>query len=181
LNQSTAQVAVLPIDFEKWSQSYPTAAGWPLFAEVLQRQRAEGAADQQMERTIGDRLFVADSSERKNLVENYLIEQLGRVLGISTSRLAALDVNRPVNRLGIDSLMAIEMKTRIETDLSVVIPIVNFLKGATIAQLTEQVIGQLPASSPASPEEDATADDRPVMKARAAAASSLNRWEEITL
>src|SRR6185295_3325451 len=74
----------------------------------------------------------ADVAERQQLLEEYLRDAGGRVLGLATSK---LDVQQPLNRMGIDSLMAVELKNRIEADLAVEIPVLKFLDGASLSQL----------------------------------------------
>ena len=54
------------------------------------------------------------------------------MLGLATSK---LDLEQPLNRMGIDSLMAVELKNRIEADLAVEIPVLKFLEGASLSQL----------------------------------------------
>jgi hypothetical protein len=50
-----------------------------------------------------------------------------------------LDIDQPLNNLGIDSLMAIELKNRIEGDLGVTVPMVKFLEGPSVRDLAGYV------------------------------------------
>ena len=49
--------------------------------------------------------------------------------------------------LGFDSLMAVEIKNRIETDLQVEIPMVKLLEGQSINQLSDFLSKKLAAST----------------------------------
>ena len=73
---------------------------------------------------------------------------LARVVGLSGSGLSRLDPGQPLQRLGLDSLMAIELKNRIEADLSVIIPLGSFLHGANLRQVSAQVLDQVLAAAP---------------------------------
>jgi acyl carrier protein len=80
------------------------------------------------------------------ILERQLREQAARVLRLSA---AALDVEQPLNNVGIDSLMAIELKNRIETDLGVTVPMVKFLEGPSVGDLAKCVADLLvPAIGP---------------------------------
>lgn len=112
-------------------------------------------------------LAAAAPAERGELVQSYLGTLLARVLGIPGSGQNRLDANRPMNRLGLDSLMALEMKTRIEGDLGVQVAIPELLKGASLRQLATKIVDKL--NHPA-----------PFLKARGAGAGA-GHWEELRL
>ena len=63
-----------------------------------------------------------------------------RVLGLSASQIASHEILR---HLGFDSLMAIELKNRIEADLGVVVPMVMFLDDISLSDLGKQVLAEL--------------------------------------
>ena len=78
--------------------------------------------------------------ERPRLLQSYLSEQVARVLGLSASR---LDLQQPLSNLGLDSLMAVELKNRIAVDLGVNVPMVKFLQGPSVEQAATQILDQL--------------------------------------
>ena len=84
--------------------------------------------------------LAADPAERRQLLQTYLSEQVARVLGLSPAK---LDVQQPLNNLGLDSLMAVELKNRIAVDLKVNVPVVKFLQGFSVDQAVTQVLEQL--------------------------------------
>jgi amino acid adenylation domain-containing protein len=51
-----------------------------------------------------------------------------------------IDVDRPVDAMGLDSLMAIELKNSIETDLGASLPLASLLRGPTLEQLAEDLL-----------------------------------------
>ena len=85
-----------------------------------------------------------EPQNRQSFIENHLRAEAARVLGLEPGR---LQMDQPLDRFGLDSLMAIELKNKIEITLGVVLPIVNFLEGSSISQLSIQVIDQLTAPS----------------------------------
>jgi acyl carrier protein len=76
----------------------------------------------------------------QQILQGQLREQAARVLRLPA---AALDVEQPLNNVGIDSLMAIELKNRIEADLAVTVPMVKFLEGPSVRDLSQYVADQL--------------------------------------
>ncbi len=59
-------------------------------------------------------------------------------------------MEQPLSNLGLDSLMAVELKNRIAVDLGVNVPMVKFLQGPSVAQAATQILDQLTAELSAS-------------------------------
>ncbi len=86
---------------------------------------------------------------RRDAVEGYLRTSVATVLGLEPEE---LDLDQPVSNLGMDSLMAIQLKNRLDKDLDVSIPMVAFLQGKTVEQLIDVALQQ------DQPEGDASTD-----------------------
>jgi acyl carrier protein len=82
----------------------------------------------------------ADPAQRQLLIEFFIREHLAKVLGTSANR---LESDQPLQRLGLDSLMALEMGSRVQIALGVRLPPVDFLERASIAGLAAFVAEQL--------------------------------------
>jgi len=91
-------------------------------------------------RSIREGLLQADALERQRLLENYIREKIAASLKLS---LAGMDVQQPLNSLGIDSLTAMELKGWIEAELGVEVPITLFLQEPSISQFSAQLLVQL--------------------------------------
>ncbi len=81
--------------------------------------------------------FPAD--QRREQVIAYFRNRVAGVLRLDPSR---VDPERKLDALGLDSLMAIELKSGVEADLGTSLPITRLLEGPTIAQLADQAIEQ---------------------------------------
>jgi acyl carrier protein len=66
------------------------------------------------------------------------------VLGLGADK---LDTAAPLSSLGFDSLMAVQLKNRIETDLSVLVPMVQFIQGPSVDQLAPVVLALVTAAA----------------------------------
>src|SRR6185369_5541813 len=99
-------------------------------------------------------------------------EQVGHVLGLAASK---VDVDQPVGKLGLDSLMAVELRNRIEKDVGIVVPTVALLQEPTVTSLARELLSQLDGS----PEQQQPFTAESVQaraEKEAATLSSAQRW-----
>jgi len=82
---------------------------------------------------LREAIMAAGADQRLQLLKSYVCEQLSKALGLSPIE---LDVQAPLSSLGLDSLMALELKNRFETQLDVTLPLSIFLGGPSIVQVT---------------------------------------------
>jgi 8-amino-7-oxononanoate synthase len=80
-----------------------------------------------------------DTTELTRVIESYIAKKVADTLKISLSR---VDVRRPLNMLGMDSLMAVELKTAIEEDMGIEFPVEALFLGAGISDLAAHVLWQ---------------------------------------
>src|SRR5262249_44778435 len=81
----------------------------------------------------------ADPAARQRMLEEFLRRQIAEVLGMPP---AEVDVNAPVQALGLDALMAIQLKNRVEPQIGVPVPVTAFLEGASGAQIVRQLLAR---------------------------------------
>jgi acyl transferase domain-containing protein len=122
-------------------------------------------------------LLAAPATERIDT----LISQLRRsVQGALGSKSEAVNPDQPLSVLGLDSLMAVELRNEIQTRLEVPVAITSFLGGATIRTVAQDIAAQLengqrPGSN--SGDDDGIAIRR-VARVEDVAAELLTRVEE---
>jgi NAD(P)-dependent dehydrogenase (short-subunit alcohol dehydrogenase family)/acyl carrier protein len=143
LRQDSAQVAAVPVNWQQYRQFYPAGSESPLLSQ-LAREEADIPLQAGHPGEKRDALLAAEPGERHQLLQSYLSEQVARVLGLSASK---LDVQQPLSNLGLDSLMAVELKNRVAVDLGVNVPMVKFLEGLSVNQAATQVLDQLTAEA----------------------------------
>ncbi|NES18381.1 MAG: SDR family NAD(P)-dependent oxidoreductase, partial [Symploca sp. SIO3E6] len=86
------------------------------------------------------KLKTASISERQNLLRNYLQSEMVQVLGLSNEQ---INLQKSLNTMGVDSLMALELRGRIKAKLEVDIPVSKFIEGVSIADLATEINEQL--------------------------------------
>jgi len=87
-----------------------------------------------------DALMAVEPSEHQKFLEKHIREQLARVLGTSPTK---VDVDKSLIQLGLDSLMAVEIGNRMQSELGVSIPLVKFMEGLTTAGMAQYLTEQL--------------------------------------
>src|SRR5215204_2151287 len=142
LERNPVQVMAAAVDWARLLSSYSSPLLSELAGEVTlfpsQKRRGDGLTK--------EKLQAAPPEERRPLAENFLAEQLAAVLRCPTSK---VDIYQPLNRLGIDSLMAVELKNRVEADLETSVPVTALLQGPSLSQLATHLLEGLDAPTAA--------------------------------
>jgi acyl carrier protein len=100
----------------------------------------------------------ADAPQREEFLREYLRTRIACTLDTQPCQ---IDTHRPLTLLGIDSLMAMEIKNRVEMELNTEVPIATVLEGPTITQLSKVLLPQVDReASPPRP----TANLRPALE-----------------
>jgi NADPH:quinone reductase-like Zn-dependent oxidoreductase/acyl carrier protein len=94
------------------------------------------APGQPLDTGLREEILAADAEQRLQILESHIREQLSRALGISP---AELDLHASLAEIGLDSLMALELKNRFEKQLEITLPVSTFLEGRSLAQLTRNI------------------------------------------
>ncbi len=90
-------------------------------------------------------LASADETKRQELLVNYIREKVVKVLGLDESQ--HLDLQKPLNEKGLNSLSNIDLKNQIDTEIGVNLPIEILLAGSNIHQLVNILLEQLTSKS----------------------------------
>jgi amino acid adenylation domain-containing protein len=101
-------------------------------------------------------LLALEPEERRTVLERFLRERAAAAVGVPAS---AIDPDRPLTGLGLDSLAAIELKSGVETVLGVQLSLAGLLEGAGTAELADSLLPALAES------EVSEAFDVPVLRA----------------
>ena len=117
-----------------------------LFGELSQEKNAEDEGAR-----VREALRAARPEERGDILRDYMRHQVARVLGTAAAK---LDLTRPLNQMGFDSLMAVELKNHIDTDLALSLPTGVLMEEPTVEALATAVLdlieGRAPAANSAS-------------------------------
>ncbi|HEX2909582.1 MAG TPA: SDR family NAD(P)-dependent oxidoreductase [Chloroflexia bacterium] len=123
------QLAVLPVD---WRRLNPLLARKPLVSRLVGPDGPASSAHLSRQQ-----LLAAQPEARLGLLHTYLSAQVSAVMGLAAGE---LDLETPISSLGLDSLMAVEIKHQLEEDLGANVPVVQFLQGPSVKDLSEMLI-----------------------------------------
>jgi len=143
LTSSAAQIAVLPIIWPAYLRSFASLKPPPFLAEFAAEVNGSIPTQQPHGIRLGlqEQLAQSSSEERMAIILTHLRQLAVGVLQLKSKQL--IDPNQPLQSFGLDSLMAIELKNRVEADLGADVPVVNFLQGQSLTQIAADVLAQL--------------------------------------
>jgi thioester reductase-like protein len=125
-----AQAAVMDVDWSLLIKAYPQGAP-PLLAKFADSAAADqdGAGDE-----LRKQVLDTAPEKRVELLAASFRSRLARVMEVEPEK---VDIEQPLNTMGLDSLMAIELKNAIERSLRITLPIARFLEGPSLRKLAE--------------------------------------------
>ena len=157
LNQTAANVMVAPIRWSVLLKAFPAGGEPPLLRALAAEAGPRSATRTEAQATGGElksRLAAVPEAEREGVLLMFVQDQVARVLGLATGQ--GLDPQVPFTSLGIDSLMAVELRNALASAMARSLPPSLTFDYPTIATLaafmsSEQLAAPVPPmSSPVS-------------------------------
>ncbi len=118
----TAQIVVASVDWDTLKGAYESRRARPLLSLVETRRPATPTvkATRQARPELLERLDGARVDDRHDIVVDFLRDEVARTLG-SRSALS-IDISQGLFEMGMDSLMSVELKSRIGTAVGATLP-----------------------------------------------------------
>jgi NADP-dependent 3-hydroxy acid dehydrogenase YdfG/acyl carrier protein len=141
MHKNPVQSGVFPVDWKKLLSLSRSGSNPARFSYVLgDDAQGENVGDLEGDDLIRPRLLAAPPDERPEILGEHLKKSIAKVLSLAPSK---LEMDTPLTELGLDSLMAMELIVRIETDLQITVPVVRFLGGPSINQMVPWLLEEI--------------------------------------
>jgi myxalamid-type polyketide synthase MxaE and MxaD len=142
LTGDSTHVLVTRLDVGRWARAYPNGA-----RSLLRDLRMEEPATV-TSGSVAARLLAIPHDSRLEALATWVGEQVGQVLRVATARVTP---SEPFKAMGLDSLMSLELRHRIERALTIVLPVTAIWNYPTVAALASHLHERLDLGAPAEP------------------------------
>ncbi|MHB2155572.1 amino acid adenylation domain-containing protein [Calditrichota bacterium GD2] len=112
----------------------------PLLRDILFKEQPEAGSEKGVKDIDKKEVLALNPEERFDVIRDYLTYVLAGVIKIPASQ---INHELSLSQFGIDSLMAIELKNTVESQLGISVPIATLLKGPSINDLTNLTLDQI--------------------------------------
>lgn len=150
LTADRTRTGVFALDARQWFQSFPAAAGSSLFAKLQESIVIEPRTGGRIRAELDE----LAAQERPAYLAAAIADEIRAVLR-STE---AIDHDRPMESLGLDSLMALELRNRLESSLGTTLPVALVWAYPTITDLAGALCERLGYA----PDAAQTGDEQPI-------------------
>jgi acyl transferase domain-containing protein/acyl-CoA synthetase (AMP-forming)/AMP-acid ligase II/acyl carrier protein len=144
LRQSLPQVAVLPVQWEMLARLIAAGQERPLLTDIFSKlpaRRKQHAQPQFVEATLATLLANASPQDRREIILTHIREQLVATLGLD--RATPIEPKRKLADLGMDSLMAVELRNRLQLSVGRPLPATVGFEYPTLESLSDFIASRV--------------------------------------
>ncbi len=141
LRGGESQVAVLSIDWDRYLAHAGPLALSPFLSDTARVAMARAETSHvraPRQQDLREQVLQVTEGRRRTVVEAFIVERALRALGLDPSR--SIDPRTPLGELGLDSLLAIELRNALATSLNRPLPATLLFDYPTVNALTDYVM-----------------------------------------
>jgi acyl carrier protein len=148
LQWNPIEIGIASVDWRVWAQLHPASMRSPKYAGLL--DTAGSVRTQGLHPSGHAEGFGGPPEQREPVILQFLVDSLSRALQLAPEK---IDLHLPLPSLGMDSLSALDLRSDIETQMSIKVPMLELMKQTTLSQLAHYITG-LADSADAVPQPD---------------------------
>jgi acyl transferase domain-containing protein/NADPH:quinone reductase-like Zn-dependent oxidoreductase/acyl carrier protein len=131
------QISVVDMDWQQWAQFHPAWAASMRFKHLIASEKGTQAPPRD---EFLQTLLSTEDGARPGVVRQVVGQLVAKTMQLPA---AAVDTERSLVSMGLDSLMAMELQVAIEKEMGVKLSTLELMKGTPIAQLSESLLKRL--------------------------------------
>jgi myxalamid-type polyketide synthase MxaE and MxaD len=137
LQSHLAHIGAFRLDVRRWRPFFPQAAEAAFLRDLMKSANGheQGLGNGALRKELD---AIADDRTRRTHLERHLCRRIADVMRSSPN--INIDPQRPFGSMGLDSLMALEVRNRLEMDLDMVLPATTLFDRPTVAGLAEHLL-----------------------------------------
>ena len=165
----TPQVSIAKVDWNLSASFAPLLKELSFFEQLVHTKKESGSGG-----SFASRLRSATADQRLELTKSFIAQQIASVFGIAAEN---VEQETPLNQMGLDSLMAIELKNRVEKEAAISMPMNEILSGPTLLQLAKVVLSHVEKLEGTGGESDSTDEGR--LQSEEKLSAELDGWSPL--
>ncbi|RQH48212.1 SDR family NAD(P)-dependent oxidoreductase [Okeania hirsuta] len=140
-NSHSVQTTVVNVNWDLFKQLYSTGRQRLLLEEINVKQVETKRSTSKQKLEIIKKMETAPKTERRNLLITYLQKEIGKILGLKIDQLPSLE--QGFFEMGMDSLMAVELKNRLEDSLNCSLPTTLIFNFSNVISLADHIASSI--------------------------------------
>ena len=134
LSESSSQVGVFPVNWSRFIQQIPGGQKIPFLSSWM------SSVTETKNEQLLEQLKAAPPEEGEKILINYLKNKISAILGMTAAK---IEINQPLTSMGLDSLMAVELRNLVQREMEFEIPMERMIEGISIAEIAGLLIEEL--------------------------------------
>jgi acyl transferase domain-containing protein/NADPH:quinone reductase-like Zn-dependent oxidoreductase/acyl carrier protein len=138
IKQKPVQIGIFAVDWKRWAETTPRS----MSSSRVQTLADEAVSGKKTDKEKGliHHLLNLEKKPRQQFIEKIVVDELSRVLKLEPEK---IELNRGINFLGIDSIMAAELIRSLINRFGLEISPVAFLSGPTVRQVATLIADKI--------------------------------------
>ncbi|NER98054.1 MAG: type I polyketide synthase [Symploca sp. SIO1B1] len=133
-SENLSQVGVSPMNWSKFLRQLPSGQKMPFFEAFVS---AVTEVTETKNEQLLEQLKAAPPEQGKKILIDYLKNKISPLLGMTASQ---IKIELPLTSMGLDSLMAVELRNLLQREIKFDIPMATIIDGISISQINNSVI-----------------------------------------